>query len=182
MGTPQLGTASVAAVVKAALFTAAVTLLGAYAVFQQWGTATIVPFALLYACILLNTYFSVRCFSTLARQTLFQQCVDVTLALLYVSMAWTIGQPLSFALSCGLMFVVASMKYAAMLGTLPHLSLLRYKIMVDALGAGGALVALAGMSAIDALTFAWAWAIGFILAQGWIFLYRPLYVIPTATR
>lgn len=141
------------------------------------GPATLLPIALLFDLILLNTFFSIRMFASVTSpRDHMQNTVDLGLMLLYVWMTTAIGDARLFASACTLMFALATYKYLLLLGHIPHRRLLRHKIQIDAIGTVGAFVALLGISFCSPILFLWLWAIGFAIMQIDIFVLRPLYV------
>lgn len=166
------------ATLKAAAFTSVFAVLGPlFMSGTDAGPAILLPMALLFDLILLNTFFSIRMFASVTPATdHVQNAIDLGLGLLYLWMASAIGDARLFACACTLMFALATYKYALLLGRIPHQKLLRHKIQIDVLGTVGALAALAGIMYVDAALTLWIWAVLFALVQLDIFLLRPLYV------
>ena len=141
------------------------------------GLSTLLPTALLFDLILLNTFFSIRMFASVTSpRDHMQNTVDLGLMLLYVWMTTAIGDARLFACACTVMFALATYKYVLLLGCIPHRKLLRHKIQIDIIGTLGAFIALLGITFVDASLSLWAWVVLFALAKIDIFILRPLYV------
>src|SRR3954470_23834087 len=92
------------------------TCVGAWALLFHnvpWGF--VIPHAIFYTVLTLNTYYSVRLYTEIAPEHTFQKSVDVALAVLYIALGLTMGLPMPFAFFALCIFTVAPMKYAQML-------------------------------------------------------------------
>ncbi len=139
-------------------------------------TAVLAPQLLLHALVLLNTFPSIRIFATIQDpRDRAQRSTDVGLGLLYLGMTLTLGQAMWYPLLVMAMFALATLKYALLLGNVPHPRLLRHKIAVDIAGTLAAAVALGCTAAGYAEAAQWTWALLFAAAQLDVFLLRPLY-------
>lgn len=138
--------------------------------------ATALPLAVFYAALVVNTYASIRCFAALTpADDRRQPAVDGVLAILYLTLAASLGAPLRFTLATAMLFAVATMKYALLLGVVADLELLRRKIAIDVVGAVAALLALAGVAAGVPTLATSLWTGAFLLANVYLLLINPMY-------
>lgn len=149
-------------------------LVGWYFSITDWRAS--LPLGIFYAILVINTYPSVRLFSSLVpledgRHAL----ADILLAFTYISLVVSFGNPSQFALCALVLFMVAAGKYSLMLHEIPHPSLLQRKIRVDLLGALLCAAVLAAMLFGWQYQAAWALAIVFALANVYVLMVRPLY-------
>ncbi len=134
------------------------------------------PFGIFYTLLVVNTYPSVRLFSSLVPMEDGRHALtDVMLALLYTFLVGSFDDPQRFVLCALVMFLVASGKYSLMVGEIPHPRLLERKIRVDLLGALLCACALALMNAGWVLTAAWSLVIIFALGNIYVLALKPLY-------
>ena len=135
----------------------------------------LVPHILFYAVLTLNSYFSVRFYSAIQPKSISQTLVDTLLVVVYLGLALSIGQPLSFALFALFVFIVATPKYALMRGVIPHDALLRRKILIDL--SGVAFCALVVVCTLLGYSWesAWVLGVGFALANVYHLLIYPMY-------
>lgn len=167
---------------KALIVTTVMTLVGATIVvfaLRDWTFA--LPSFLFYLLLLVNTFFSIRCFSTITPPSIEQSTVDLTLLLLYFVMASTFGNPFFFLLSNVAMFAVATLKYSLLLGKTSHDTQLRYKIIMDGIGTISATFCLLITILLEHThpqLGLWIWTIGFIFGNAYVFFVRPLYLVP----
>jgi hypothetical protein len=134
------------------------------------------PLAIFYALLVINAYPSVRLFSSIVPQDDGKHALaDIILALSYLFIAASIGQPQQFTLCTLVMFLIAAGKYTLMLYDIPHTNLIQRKIRIDLLGALLCAVILAAMNFGWILSAAWTFAALFTLASIYILLLRPLY-------
>lgn len=136
------------------------------------------PHAAFYVVLVLNSFFSVRLYSRIQPKDALQTFFDALLVVVYLALALSIGQVVLFPFLALLVFVVAAPKYAFMLGKIPHESLLRRKILIDLAGAALCLAVLAGTLSGYELEGAWTLAIVFAIANIYLLLVRPMYVLP----
>ncbi|MBP9828317.1 hypothetical protein KBC55_04180 [Patescibacteria group bacterium] len=91
---------------------------------------------LLYAFILIHTFFSIRCFSALIDvRDLRQWVIDIVLVVSYAAFAFSMHDLAAFFVVFVWVFFVATMKYALLIGRLRQPILLQRKITADILGA-----------------------------------------------
>jgi hypothetical protein len=161
---------------RASIATAAFSAAGAVALVLLPGPlAAKAPNAFFYAVLVLNTFLSIRFFDGLPPRERDERIIDAVLAVLYVSLAVTIGNPAWFAAVSTMLFAAAVAKYWLLLPVMPRPKLLRRKMRIDALGALlGALTLIASLLA-DALAAAWAQAILFAAANFYFLMVRPMY-------
>lgn len=165
---------------KAAGFTAIFVVLGVVAaVVMVSDTVAALPLELFYTVLLVNTYFSIRCFSAIIpRGNRRQQIVDVTLVALYVMLPASFGSTLWFMVFTLLLFVVATFKYILLLEIMAQRQLLRKKIMADGVGTVACLVVLGGVLAGYPLLATYLWLAVFIIANIYLLIINPLYRLP----
>lgn len=136
------------------------------------------PLALFYAVLLVNTRCSIAFYAgIIPRKARGQQGFDSALALFYFALGFALHRPVAFATITCLLFLVASLKYVALLGTVPYPSTLIRKIRIDLCGAVlGACVA-GGMLMGQVMHAAWALALAFTLANLYLLAVDPMYRI-----
>ena len=139
-------------------------------------TLTSAPLAFYYLLLIINTYYSVRLFASITPvEKMSQHAADVTLTVCMFFMAFNLDSVLWFFFWTTLLFLLASVKYALLLGTIPHPRLLRRKILVDLSGATASaialLVALLGYPAESA----WIYTCLYLLANVYLMIVNPLY-------
>ncbi len=89
----------------------------------------------LYAMLLLHTFFSIRCFSSLIdSHDRRQQSIDVVLIVLYALLATALQSIPFFLILWIIFFCAASGKYIMLVGRLNHPHLLKRKITADMSG------------------------------------------------
>jgi len=158
-----------------ALFTAAGILAWPLFVYD-WHIS--LPLEIFYALLVVNAYPSVRLFSSIVPQEDGRHALaDIILAISYLFIAASIGQPPQFALCTLVMFLIAAAKYTLMLYDIPHPHLLQRKIRADLLGA----LMCAGILALMNLGWvyyaAWGMTLIFTVASVYVLAVKPLYKI-----
>lgn len=140
------------------------------------------PLIVFYAILLINTYFSVRCFSSLGHiHDFLHHSVDTALAVLYVALASQFGNPLWFTATATVLFAMATTKYIILLPQKNHTKLLMRKIATDNSGILLCLLAFIGIltgrvnAAVNGLV------IVFLAANIYVFFIHPLYRLPGKT-
>jgi hypothetical protein len=133
------------------------------------------PTALVYAVLVVNTWFSVRFFSRLPPIDRNELAIDGLLTVLYVALAFAIGRIIPFIAIATVLFFVAVGKYALLLPVLNLPRTLRRKMFIDALGGLLSLSALIGALLGYELKSAWAFALIFLVANGFLLLVQPMY-------
>jgi len=135
----------------------------------------LLPNAIFYAVLIVNTFFSIRFFSRIAPENTSQVIVDTILVLLYFGLALSMGRPIQFAFFALCIFIVASVKYALLFRVIRHIDVLKRKIRIDLIGTT-ACAAVLGLTILGpAFEAAWLAAIGFIIANVYLFFIRPMY-------
>jgi|SRR3989338_7544545 len=162
--------------IKTSFFCGIFALLGVWTVFFRAPlTPELLPHVLFYTVLVINTFFSVQFYAAIQPKNVSQTLIDITLAVCYIALALSLGQPLPFALWALALFVAAPPKYALMLGLIPHTALLWRKIRIDLTGTA----ACAGLLAATLLGYpllgAWVFAILFALANVYLLAIKPMY-------
>lgn len=141
----------------------------------SWPTAA--PLAVFYAALVVNTYFSVRCFSVAAPSAGWtQQGLDAALAVIYLALAASIGQPERFATVAVVLYAVTLVKYEALIRRGSAVPLLLRKLRVNSLGILACALALAAMMAGLRREASWFLAAVLVSADVYLLWLRPLYV------
>jgi len=134
------------------------------------------PLEIFYALLVINTYPSIQLFGSIVPQEDGKHALaDIILAISYLFVAASLGQPQQFALCALVMFLIAAAKYTLMLYDIPHPHLLQRKIRADLLGALMCAGILAAMNLGWILSSAWTLAILFAFASVYILAVKPLY-------
>lgn len=129
--------------------------------------------------LLLNTYFSIRCFASVPESHVspLEKITNVVLAVLYAGLAALMAHPSWFAWVTVIMFFVAAFKYA-LIDSKEFSGLLRRKIMIDLLGGIGSAITLATLPFAPLNAVLWTWlgvfAIGNVYVIWMSALYRPV--------
>lgn len=135
---------------------------------------------LFHAVLLVNTYFSIKCFGIITPSRLrHQQAIDTMLVLLYMVLPFAFAIPSVYVLLVMLLFLVASMKYTLLLGIIPDIKLLRRKIAID-LGAvfwNFFIFIFGGMGFISVDLLLWIWVGFFIVANIYLLKLKPMYCL-----
>lgn len=138
------------------------------------------PLLFFYATLVIDTYFSVRVFSTIAPpRDRFQQWADAVIVILYLGLATRFEQPLDFTIIAALLFLACILKYAILTDAVPlYRPFLHRKIALDSLGALVCLLAAFGIALgyVRAATL----ALAFLNAGAnvYILILKPFYVLP----
>jgi hypothetical protein len=149
-------------------------ILGWYFSVVDWRAS--LPLGIFYALLVVNTFPSVRLFSSIIPQDNGKHALaDILIAMTYVSLVISFGNPEQFALCALVLFLVAAGKYSLMVEETPHPNLVQRKVRVDLLGAFLCACVLAAMILGYPVFGAWALAIIFSLANVYVLGLRPLY-------
>ncbi|MDO8514399.1 MAG: hypothetical protein Q7S50_02530 [bacterium] len=135
----------------------------------------LLPHSIFYAVLVLNTFFSIRFFSRLIAPSPRQTAVDAILVVLYIILAYSLGNAFAFPLVATCLFLVATAKYVIELDSNPHVSVLKRKISLDLLGAALCAATLGGVLAGNPLASAWILAAVFAAANVYLLFIRPMY-------
>lgn len=164
---------------KAALITVLLVALGIFNVQKASDWTQIAPLIIFYALLSVNTFFSVRHFSSfIPPDDKRQWVIDAILVIFYIILAFNIDNPMRFALWAALLFSVSVVKYIELLWVGDFLDLLKYKIFIDSIGTISCVGALGGIISGYAMISIWIWAIVFAIANAYIFFMNPLYSFP----
>ncbi len=162
--------------VKTWTATIAFSLAGIIAIlFYALVSPVLLPHVIFYAVLVVNTFFSIRFFSRIAPENKSQFAIDTVLVLLYLALAFSMGNPFTFAFFALCLFIAASTKSPLLLLVIPQTNVLKRKILIDLMGTA-ACAAILGASIIGyPLEAAGAAAIGFTLANVYLLLINPMY-------
>jgi len=196
------------AVRRAILATIGFALIAAcYIFFYASWNKELVPLLIFYGVLIANTFFSIRCFASITPSknvpqqlldwtlgALFfsircfasitpsknvpQQLLDWTLGALMVLLALTLDNASKFTFLAALLFAVATYKYVRLKSLIGQRRLLRRKIVIDSWGLLACALAYSGIFWGNAFFTTWLWAISFVLANVYLFFFRPLYKLP----
>jgi len=134
------------------------------------------PLIIFYLVITLNTFFSVNLFSSLVPiDNLAQNLIDGILIICYVALAFTISNPLLFAVCVTALFAIATLKYLLLLPILNQPRLLKRKILIDISGIILGLAAVAGILAGYSFYTCWIMTTLFTLANICLLFIWPMY-------
>ena len=162
--------------VKSLLATSVFALAGVISVlFYAIVSPFLLPHVIIYAVLVINTFFSIRFWSALQPKDVRQLLIDAVLVVSYLALAFSIGKPFNFALAALLLFIVAPLKYILMRGRTPHGALVEHKILLDSLGTLACIALVIGLFLGNALEVTWLFAIGFTLANLYLLFIRPMY-------
>ena len=135
----------------------------------------LLPDTIFFIVLVTNTFFSVRFFARIQPSGYVQLAIDGLLIVSYIALALSMGRPLAFVFAGLCLFILATAKYALMVGYIPHEHVLHRKILIDLAGVAMCVAVLGGVLADWPLTSAWALAILFALANVYLLLIRPMY-------
>ena len=154
-----------------------VAVLVAPLVITDWREAA--PLLLFHAVLLLNTYFSIRCFSRIIPPSnRVQRQIDIGLFFLYLALPFSFGNPRLFVSLNLTLFIIATLKYVHLGQILGPSKLVRRKIRVDAFGILFCLAALFGVIAGHAFFATVLFASIFLAANVYFIFINPLYKNP----
>jgi hypothetical protein len=136
---------------------------------------TTLPGAIFYAVLVVNTWFSIRFFSNLPPVERDESIIDGILAVLYVALAFALGQTVTFLAIATILFAFAIPKYALLLRLIDFPHTLKRKMVFDALGTLLCLAALIGALAGYPMESIWVLAVVFTLANLILLTVWPMY-------
>ncbi len=129
--------------------------------------------------LLLNTFFSIKCFSIVHPAiTIQQKIIDVMLMILYGGLILVESNTLLFLFTVVLLFIVATMKYALGMSTSTYRPLLERKIIINLLGSVAVVITILASMRVGADVSMNAWTIVYTIVNIDLLWYRPLYQIP----
>jgi len=134
------------------------------------------PLILFYVTLVLNTYFSVRCFSSISpKWELRQELIDAILAVLYIMLALNFNIVRNFIVIATLLFVITVLKYILLAETVGYSKLIHRKIRLNTLGTLYCFLALIGILWGYGRQVSIIWAVGFVLANIYVLWWEPHY-------
>lgn len=145
------------------------------ALFYSVVSPFLLPHFIIYAVLVVNTYFSVRFWSALQPQDSRQFLIDGVLVVAYLALAFSMGEPVYFAFAAFTLFVLATFKYVLMRGRTSYEAIVERKTGIDALGAFACAALILGMFLGYALEATWLFAVGFAVANVYLLLIKPMY-------
>lgn len=141
---------------------------------REWAVST--PLALNYAILLVNTYCSVRCFGAITPPGLEdQRVIDGVLVAIYLALAASLADTVHFAATAAVLFAVATLKYAALMGRIGAIELLARKVRIDTVGTLAAVLALVAALGGHAGAAAWFLLATNVVGNVYVLRWRPLY-------
>jgi len=159
------------------LFFALAGCFGAIKGVTDWKTS--LPLVIFYAILIINTFFSIRCFNLVPfKRKREQHIIDTLLAVSYLLLATSFRSLYVFALSSMVLYVVATFKYILLFSEGQNKKLLRRKIFIDALGISASILALGGILMGFSFISSWIFTSLFFLVNVYIFFIKPLYSVP----
>lgn len=105
--------------------------IGGLTVGQDWATA--LPLIIIYAVLVIDTFFSIRFFAAITPTSAAQNALDGLLAAMYILLALNFAQPTRFMFITATLFGVAVLKYV-ILYQRNHARTITRKIRIDVLG------------------------------------------------
>lgn len=131
-----------------------------------------------YALLILNTFFSIRFFSSLVPSDDTQKIVDSILFLVYIALAFSMDNEIVFLIIVTSLFLVASLKYVLLLKHTAYRKVLSRKIRLNLIGATACGAAIVGSLLGHTLESAWVLSVVFGLANVYLLFIRPMYRLP----
>jgi len=128
-----------------------------------------------YAVLVLNTWFSIRFFTSLPPRNRDERVVDGVLVAIYVALGLAIGRAMPFTLLSVALFAVAMLKYQMMKKMGVDRAILARKIVIDACGLLLCALAFLGVSLGYPVAATWTQAVVFTLANVYLLAIRPMY-------
>lgn len=141
--------------------------------------AASLPLVAFYVNLLVNTYFSVACFTTLTpRDDRRQQVLDAAIGGIYLVLPFSFANPERFALVTALLFGTSLIKYALLLDGFSDPPRLRRKLIANSCGLLSCLLVLVGIKADYPSLTTTIWAAGYVLVNIYLLKINPLYRLP----
>lgn len=137
--------------------------------------AVAVANGLFYAVLVVNTYFSIRFFTSLPPEGRDERVVDGVLVVIYVILGLSIGRVVLFTFASLVLFAVAMLKYQLMKKMGVNRDILDRKIVIDTCGLLLCSLAFLGAWLGYPVEAAWTQAIVFALANVYLLAIRPMY-------
>lgn len=150
--------------------------------FVRSDIANALPLVVFHAVLLINTYFSIQCFGRMTPENARgQKVINGFLFLIYLLLPFSFAFASLYILLMLLLFLVASAKYAFLLGVISDTRLLRRKIIVDLSGAAWNylvfMVGSVGLIPVDVLL--WIWVGVFAAMNVYLLKIKPMYCLTT---
>lgn len=160
-----------------AIITSFFAFIGVISVMYYWPLSPdSIPLVLFYSTLVINTYFSIRLFSSIIPEdNLLQRYWDILLVVLYINVAFSLNYIIRFEIAVLLLFIAASAKYVFLLDVIPYPKLLKRKILIDVLGTAFTAMTVAGVVFFNAYISAWIFTFLFILANILFLMVKPMY-------
>lgn len=165
---------------KATLGTAGFALLGMLFLFTVKNFPYSLPALIFYAGLVINTYFSIRCFSSITPEhDKIANIIDIGLAALYVILASTFNNIQNFLVIGLFLFELAVMRYSMLLrvSAPEYRNLVQKKILIDMLGVISCSLALAAALLGYPYFSIWLLALLLLSANIYLIILRPFYKI-----
>lgn len=169
---------------KAIWGTAAFAFFGILFAFTVKNLLYSLPTLILYAGLVINTYFSIRCFSSITPENdNMQRIVDIGLVASFLALASAFNNVQNFLTIGLLLFELAVIKYTLLLGTArtEYHALIRKKILVDMLGVVSGSLALATVLLGYTLFSIWFPALLLTAANVYLIILKPFYKVNQTT-
>jgi len=161
---------------KTYIFTIFFSILGGVVIWNNYSQATL-PLIIFYVALLINTFFSIEFFAKIipaGRRE--QEIIDLLMVASYLALILTLGSETWYLFFATVLFLIASLKYVFLLGTV-DLKILKKKTIIDMSGTVACIAALAGSLAGYGEVTNWIWAILFVVANIYLLVFRPMYKI-----
>lgn len=132
------------------------------------------------ALLLLNTFFSIQCFSVVHPAiTIRQKIVDGILIILYAVLIVVESNIVWFLYALLLLFIVATIKYVIGISDSPYRALLERKITINLVGSVAVIVTIMTSSFVGAEASMNVWTVLYAIVNIDLLWCRPLYRIPS---
>jgi hypothetical protein len=128
-----------------------------------------------YILMLINTYFSVRAFTSITPSDKWQMLFDILLGLCLAASPLLFASPANFVLINLFLFIIATLKYIYLIKLVGFSKLLFEKIRIDVLGILLCALCLVGILNNYATLSLKLFAFIFFLANIYVLYYKPLY-------
>lgn len=141
------------------------------------------PLEIYYAVLVVNTFFSIKVFTSIIPPHPIQTILDLSLGALYVVLAFSISLPLVFCVCSALLFVLANVKYMHVSALMPaYRTFLTRKMHLNTMGALLSLASFALAISGYPLIASWALASLFSIANVYLLCIRPMYRLEPTRR
>ncbi|MFA5714476.1 MAG: hypothetical protein WC998_01885 [Candidatus Paceibacterota bacterium] len=158
---------------KAYFFTVLFSVIGSIMIWKNFNLAA-VPLILFYVILIINSFFSIEFFSKITPDNNEQKVIDLSMVAIYLILILNLGNEFRYLLSSAVLFVVATLKYVLLLGTV-DIKILKRKIIIDLFGGIACILALVGSLAGYGEVTNWIWALVFLFANVYLLVIKPMY-------